>query len=202
MASLTFRGGLAATCWSPESPPSTSMTQSFLEASFLEPTFLEASLLVSSFLEPSLLAVTAVLSPARHRERTIPHHIYHLTFTDLLLLLTIDLVVVFDIVFGVDLGFLPLFHGSGKMSFGGLTTQSEMFVLAFYFGEIIVCLSRGPGLSLISAFVLQGSVYGAFQSYARAFYAELIPPGEEARWYALFSITDKVHPCSPYLELS
>lgn len=24
---------------------------------------------------------------------------------------------------------------------------------------------------------------GAFQGYARAFYAELIPPGEEARWY-------------------
>jgi len=38
----------------------------------------------------------------------------------------------------------------------------------------------------------EGSVYGAFQSYARAFYAELLPPGEEARWYGLFSITDKV----------
>lgn len=36
-----------------------------------------------------------------------------------------------------------------------------------------------------------GSVYGAFQGYARAFYAEMIPPGEEARWYGLFSITDK-----------
>jgi MFS transporter, UMF1 family len=35
-------------------------------------------------------------------------------------------------------------------------------------------------------------VYGAFQSYARAFYAELVPPGEEARWFGLFSITDKV----------
>lgn len=39
---------------------------------------------------------------------------------------------------------------------------------------------------------LTGSVYGAFQGYARAFYAELLPPGEEARWYGLFSITDKV----------
>jgi len=37
-----------------------------------------------------------------------------------------------------------------------------------------------------------GSVYGAFQGYSRAFYAELLPPGEEARWYGLFSITDKV----------
>lgn len=39
---------------------------------------------------------------------------------------------------------------------------------------------------------LVGFVYGAFQAYARAFYAELIPKGEEAKWYALFSITDKV----------
>ncbi|CAA7266784.1 unnamed protein product [Cyclocybe aegerita] len=63
------------------------------------------------------------------------------------------------------LGFLV----QGKVRFGGLTTQEEMFVLAVYFG----------------------SVYGAFQGYARAFYAELLPPGEEARWYGLFSITDK-----------
>ncbi|KAG2355817.1 autophagy-related protein 22-like protein [Suillus spraguei] len=65
------------------------------------------------------------------------------------------------------LGFLPIFKGT--MRFGGLTTQGEMFGLAVYFGF----------------------AYGAFQSYARAFYAELLPPGEEARWYGLFSITDK-----------
>ncbi|KAF8198395.1 autophagy-related protein 22-like protein [Mycena galopus ATCC 62051] len=56
-----------------------------------------------------------------------------------------------------------------NLHFGGLTTPGEMFGLALYFG----------------------SIYGAFQSYARAFYAELLPPGEEARWYGLFSITDK-----------
>jgi hypothetical protein len=39
---------------------------------------------------------------------------------------------------------------------------------------------------------MSGSVYGAFQGYARASYAEFLPPGEEARWYGLFSITDKV----------
>ncbi|KAJ7764884.1 autophagy-related protein 22-like protein [Mycena metata] len=66
------------------------------------------------------------------------------------------------------LGFLSVFQGDG-MRFGGLTTQGEMFGLALYFG----------------------SIYGAFQSFARAFYAELLPPGEEARWYGLFSITDK-----------
>ncbi|KAG2144452.1 autophagy-related protein 22-like protein [Suillus bovinus] len=65
------------------------------------------------------------------------------------------------------LGFLPVFKGTAR--FGGLTTQGEMFGLAVYFGF----------------------AYGAFQSYARALYAELLPPGEEARWYGLFSITDK-----------
>ncbi|KAH7886587.1 autophagy-related protein 22-like protein [Phlebopus sp. FC_14] len=64
------------------------------------------------------------------------------------------------------LGFLPFVK---KMSFGGLTTPGEMFALAIYFGF----------------------AYGAFQGYARASYAELIPEGEEARWYGLFSITDK-----------
>jgi len=61
------------------------------------------------------------------------------------------------------------FFFQGRTKFGGLTTQEEMFGLAVYFGL----------------------VYGAFQGYARAFYAELLPPGEEARWYGLFSITDK-----------
>jgi len=61
------------------------------------------------------------------------------------------------------------FFFRGRTRFGGLTTQEEMFGLAVYFGL----------------------VYGAFQGYARAFYAELIPQGEEARWYGLFSITDK-----------
>lgn len=31
---------------------------------------------------------------------------------------------------------------------------------------------------------VSGLVYGAFQSYSRAVFSELIPPGEEARWYA------------------
>ena len=88
------------------------------------------------------------------------------------------------------LGFIPIFKNVGvtmtstgaddgvvsayRLRFGGLTTQAEMFALAVYFG----------------------TVYGAFQGYARAFYAELIPPGDEARWYGLFSITDKVRSCS------
>ncbi|KAF4583977.1 Autophagy protein 22 [Pleurotus pulmonarius] len=66
------------------------------------------------------------------------------------------------------LGFLSVFDGD-SLRFGGLTTQGEMFALAVYFGF----------------------VYGAFQGYARAFYAEFLPSGEEARWYGLYSITDK-----------
>ena len=72
-----------------------------------------------------------------------------------------------------------------------------MFGLAVVFGGyfFFVCEEEGGLMSV-------GSVYGAFQGYARAFYAELLPPGEEARWYGLFSITDKVSssflPLSPY----
>jgi len=64
------------------------------------------------------------------------------------------------------LGFLPVFQ---RIGFGGLNSPNEIYGLAVYFGF----------------------VYGAFQAYARALYAELIPRGEEAKWYALFSITDK-----------
>ena len=65
-------------------------------------------------------------------------------------------------------GIIGLFAPHGAR--WGLRNPAEMFVLAVYFGAL----------------------YGAFQSYARALYAEIIPPGEEARWYGLFSITDKV----------
>ena len=60
----------------------------------------------------------------------------------------------------------------------GLRVPAEMYVLAVYFGAL----------------------YGAFQSYARALYAEIIPPGEEARWYGLFSITDKVTLACPSVK--
>ena len=75
------------------------------------------------------------------------------------------------------------------MRFGGLTTQGEMFALAVYFGVFLFRFFIEPRLSVN---FIPGAVYGAFQGYARAFYAELLPPGEEARWYGLFSITDKV----------
>jgi UMF1 family MFS transporter len=66
------------------------------------------------------------------------------------------------------LGFLPMLRNGG-WKFGGLTTPGEMYALAFYFGLL----------------------YGAFQGYARSVYAELVPPGEEARFFGLYSITDK-----------
>ncbi|KAG8995173.1 Autophagy protein 22 [Tulasnella sp. JGI-2019a] len=64
------------------------------------------------------------------------------------------------------LGFL--IEGSGTR-FGGLTTPGEMYGLAILFGGI----------------------YGPFQSYARSVFSEVIPKGEEARWFGLYSITDK-----------
>ncbi|PCH34818.1 MFS general substrate transporter [Wolfiporia cocos MD-104 SS10] len=87
-------------------------------------------------------------------------------WSNLRILVTLVILVSLIPAYGC-LGFLPIFQSG--VQFGGLTTWGEMYALAVYFG----------------------SVYGAFQGYARAFYAELIPPGEEARWYGLFSITDK-----------
>jgi len=99
-------------------------------------------------------------------------------------------------------GFLPILKGKGR--FGGLTTQGELFGLAVFFGWYFCFF-----LIQLNSLDRPGFVYGAFQGYARAFYAELLPPGEEARWqvfynihrakilirrnrYGLFSITDKV----------
>ncbi|KAK7440641.1 Autophagy protein 22 [Stygiomarasmius scandens] len=76
--------------------------------------------------------------------------------------LTLLVLASFILVYGY-LGFL--FEGSGVK----FTPQGEMYALGVYFGF----------------------VYGAFRGDARSFYAELLPPGEEARWYGLFSITDR-----------
>lgn len=85
------------------------------------------------------------------------------------------------------LGFLPVFR---RIGFGGLNSPNEVYGLAGYFGTT-------PHILFLHLFTLlnvtvPGFLYGAFQAYARAFYAELIPKGDEAKWYALFSITDKV----------
>ncbi|OQO04327.1 hypothetical protein B0A48_10938 [Cryoendolithus antarcticus] len=39
--------------------------------------------------------------------------------------------------------------------------------------------------------VIHGLVMGGLNSYCRAFYGEMIPPGSEAAFYALYAITDK-----------
>ncbi|GAA5943790.1 Atg22p [Sporobolomyces koalae] len=36
-----------------------------------------------------------------------------------------------------------------------------------------------------------GMLYGSFQSYSRTCYSELVPIGQAARWFGLYSITDK-----------
>ncbi|KAL0948348.1 hypothetical protein HGRIS_010934 [Hohenbuehelia grisea] len=120
-------------------------------------------------MQPSALILIGVLTPSSGIAGSLLWPILQrrLKWSNLKILVTLVLMASAVPAYGC-LGFLSVFQGDG-LRFGGLTTQGEMYVLAVYFG----------------------AVYGAFQGYARAFYAELLPPGEEARWYALFSITDK-----------
>ncbi|CAK9781701.1 MFS general substrate transporter [Cutaneotrichosporon oleaginosum] len=65
---------------------------------------------------------------------------------------------------------LPLYACAGLIiPVGGLRTEAEMYVAAAWFGFL----------------------YGPFNSYARAVYAEIIPPGHESTFFSLFSLTDK-----------
>jgi MFS transporter, UMF1 family len=82
------------------------------------------------------------------------------------------------------LGFLPFLQHT---KFGGLRSPGEMYAMAIVYGWYSV---RGSLLCTDNHLI--GFSIGAFQSYARAIYADLIPKGEEARWYGLLSITDKV----------
>ncbi|KAF8151761.1 autophagy-related protein 22-like protein [Crassisporium funariophilum] len=117
-------------------------------------------------MSPSALILVGVLTPTSGILGSLAWPILQRRFAWTNLQVLVGLVIMASMIpaYGC-LGFLV----QGRARFGGLTTQGEMFGLAVYFG----------------------SVYGAFQGYARAFYAELLPPGEEARWYGLFSITDK-----------
>jgi UMF1 family MFS transporter len=64
------------------------------------------------------------------------------------------------------LGFLPFVQSWGV---GGLQQAWEIYPLGF----------------------VHGFVMGGLSSYCRAFYGEIIPPGSEAAFYALYAITDK-----------
>lgn len=64
------------------------------------------------------------------------------------------------------LGYLPFMQDWGV---GGLQQQWEMYPLAAVYGLVL----------------------GGLSSYCRSLYGELIPPGSEAAFYALYAITDK-----------
>ncbi|KAF9445237.1 MFS general substrate transporter [Macrolepiota fuliginosa MF-IS2] len=117
----------------------------------------------------SSLILIGVITPASGIIGSLlwPHIQRKFRLSNLTILTTLVLLASLIPLYGC-LGFLTQ-NPNSPIHFGGLTTPGEMFGLAVIFG----------------------SVYGAFQGYARAFYAELIPAGEEARWYGLFSITDK-----------
>jgi UMF1 family MFS transporter len=118
---------------------------------------------------PSSLVLVGVLTPSAGILGALLWPILQrrLSLTSLRVLILLIVAASVIPLYGVIGLFAP--HGARW----GLRVPAEMFVLAVYFGGL----------------------YGAFQSYARALYAEIIPPGEEARWYGLFSITDKVCTC-------
>ena len=64
------------------------------------------------------------------------------------------------------LGFLPAVQNLGV---GGLQQAWEMYPLGAVYGLVL----------------------GGLSSYCRALYAELLPPGSEAAFYALYAVTDK-----------
>ncbi|KAI9636802.1 autophagy-related protein 22-like protein [Dioszegia hungarica] len=65
---------------------------------------------------------------------------------------------------------LPLYACLGLiLPWGGLRSEGEMYVAAVWFGML----------------------YGPFNSYSRAVFAELIPPGHESSFFSLFALTDK-----------
>lgn len=83
------------------------------------------------------------------------------------------------------LGFIPRFTGR----VGGLATGSSSIVI--FEAEYSRYLPHTAG-EMYALAIYFGAVYGAFQAYARAVFSELIPHSQEARWYGLYSITDKV----------
>ncbi|WOO84927.1 Autophagy-related protein 22 [Vanrija pseudolonga] len=98
---------------------------------------------------------------------------------------------------------LPLYACAGLvLPFGGLRTEAEMYVAAAWFGFVSCVLFGLPAavsLGLAPDIASRrhitdhpcAQLYGPFNSYARAVYAELIPPGHESTFFSLFSLTDK-----------
>ncbi|TGZ84847.1 MFS general substrate transporter [Ascodesmis nigricans] len=64
------------------------------------------------------------------------------------------------------LGFIPAIK---QLGFGGLTQPWEMYLLGGVYGFVL----------------------GGISSYCRSIFGELIPPGSEAAFYALYAVTDK-----------
>lgn len=71
----------------------------------------------------------------------------------------------------------------------------ELIPLYGLLGFVPAVQRRGFGLQSPSEMYVLGAVYGlvmgGLSSYCRSFFGELIPPGYEAAFYALYAITDK-----------
>lgn len=96
---------------------------------------------------------------------------------------------------------IPLYISTSVL-FGShaLSCERDMYLVAGFFGECQLrrldeIIRQLPWLFYAETekefLIVLGLFYGAFQSYSRAVYTELLPPGQEARWNSLFSLTAK-----------
>lgn len=67
----------------------------------------------------------------------------------------------------------------------------QIYAVAIVFGGECGCPSLLHVLAQTHGFAPTAAIYGSFQAYARACFAELIPSSEAARFFGLYSITDK-----------
>ncbi|GAA6001515.1 hypothetical protein JCM10207_006703 [Rhodosporidiobolus poonsookiae] len=74
------------------------------------------------------------------------------------------------------------------------TTNHHMLILLVLLATVIPLwglVSLRTSAELYCLAVVFGALWGSFQAYARTCFAELIPASQSARWYSLYSITDK-----------
>ncbi len=100
----------------------------------------------------------------------------------------------------------PLCGVAGNYAFyaaqRALRLPSKAMLVAALGGIVVLALYGGAGVyftsfglrhvwELFMMACIYGFLMGAMQSLSRVIYAELIPPGEEAEFFALYAITDK-----------
>jgi len=115
-------------------------------------------------IEIALLSITAMLSGVAGAS-LIPHLSNRLQWSSNKTIIVCLVVMEGIPIYGL-LGYLPFVQAWGV---GGLQQSWEIYPLA----------------------IIDGMVMAGLNSYCRAIYGQLVPPGNEAAFFALFAITDK-----------